>query len=56
MAIQGAIPIEFTAVFPRGAFAAGGFEPVRDYEASKGGRFVQFKDKATGLPLDCPCG
>jgi len=24
---------------------------VRDFEASKGGRFVQSKDKATGLPL-----
>ncbi|MGO8883674.1 MAG: hypothetical protein ACLPUO_29460 [Streptosporangiaceae bacterium] len=36
------------SVFPRGVFAAGGFEPVRDFEASKGGRFVQSKDKATG--------
>jgi hypothetical protein len=51
MAIQGPIPVEFAQVFPRGAFAAGGFEPVRDYEASKGGRFVQSKDKASGLPL-----
>jgi hypothetical protein len=32
-------------------FAAGGFEPVRDFEASKAGRFVQSKDKASGLPL-----
>ncbi len=38
-------------MFPRGVFAAGPFEPVRDFEASKGGRFVQSKDKATGLPL-----
>lgn len=30
---------------------AGGFEPVRDFEASKSGRFVQSKDKASGLPL-----
>src|SRR6266704_2305837 len=51
MAIQGPIPVEAGAVFPRGAFAAGGFEPVRDFEASKGGRFVQSKDKASGLPL-----
>ncbi len=36
---------------PRGAFAAGTFEPVRDFEASKGGRFVQSKDKQTGQPL-----
>jgi len=51
MALQGAIPLEFGLVFPRGAFAAGGFEPVRDFEASKSGRFVQSKDKASGLPL-----
>jgi hypothetical protein len=51
MALQGPIPVEFAAVFPRGAFAAGGFEPVRDFEASKAGRFVQSKDKATGLPV-----
>jgi hypothetical protein len=51
MAVQGPIPVEFGYVFPRGAFAAGPFEPVRDFEASKGGRFVQSKDKASGLPL-----
>ena len=34
-------------VFPHGAFAAGAFEPVRDFDASKDGRFVQSKDKAT---------
>ena len=51
MAVQGPIPVEFAHVFPRGVFAAGPFEPVRDVEASKGGRFVQSKDKATGLPL-----
>jgi hypothetical protein len=51
MAVQGPIPVEFGHVFPRGVFAAGTFEPVRDFEASKGGRFVQSKDKATGLPL-----
>jgi hypothetical protein len=51
MAIQGPIPVEFGTVFPHGAYAAGGFEPVRDFEASKGGRFVQSKDKATQLPL-----
>src|SRR6266851_3699867 len=49
MAVQGPIPVEFGQVFPRGVFAAGGFEPVRDFEASKAGRFVQSKDKATGL-------
>jgi hypothetical protein len=51
MAVQGPISVEFGTVFPRGAFAAGAFEPVRDFEASKAGRFVQSKDKATGLPL-----
>jgi hypothetical protein len=52
MALQGPIPVEFAAVFPRGVFAAGGFEPVRDFDASKaGGRFVQSKDKQSGLPL-----
>ena len=52
MAVQGPIPVEFGQVFPRGVFAAGGFEPVRDFDASKaGGRFVQSKDKATGLPV-----
>ena len=51
MAVQGPIPVEFATVFPRGVFAAGPFEPVRDFDASKDGRFVQSKDKATGLPL-----
>jgi hypothetical protein len=51
MALQGPIPVEFGHVFPRGVFAAGGFEAVRDFEASKGGRFIQSKDKATGLPM-----
>jgi hypothetical protein len=51
MAVQGPIPVDFGFAFPRGAFAAGGFEPVRDFDASKDGRFVQSRDKATGLPL-----
>jgi len=38
-------------VFACGAFAAGTFEPVRDFDASKGDRFVQSEDKASGLPL-----
>jgi hypothetical protein len=38
-------------VFPDGVYAAGSFEPVRDFDASTNGRFVQSKDKATGLPL-----
>ncbi|MGH3403902.1 MAG: plasmid replication, integration and excision activator [Streptosporangiaceae bacterium] len=51
MAVQGPIPVEFAYVFPAGAFAAGQFEAVRDFEASKAGRFVQSKDKTSGLPL-----
>ena len=51
MALQGPIPVNFAQVFPRGVFAAGPFEPVRDFEASKGDRFVQSKDKQSGLPL-----
>jgi len=51
MAVQGPIPVEFGQVFPRGVFAAGIFEAVRDFEASKSGRFVQSKDKVSGLPL-----
>jgi hypothetical protein len=51
MALQGPIPVEFGHVFPCGAFAAGTFEPVRDFDASKGERFVQAKDKVTGEPL-----
>jgi hypothetical protein len=51
MAVQGPIPVEFAQVFPRGLFAAGTFEPVRDFEASKAGRFVQSKDRQSGLPL-----
>jgi hypothetical protein len=51
MAVQGSIPVEFGHVFPHGAYAAGGFEAVRDFDASSGDRFVQSKDKTTGLPL-----
>jgi hypothetical protein len=51
MALQGPIPVEFGAVFPAGAFAAGAFEPVRNFDASTGEKFVQSTDKASGLPL-----
>lgn len=51
MALQGPIPVEFGLVFPCGAFAAGSFEPVRNFEASSGDRFVQSTDKASGVPL-----
>ncbi|MBV2363475.1 plasmid replication, integration and excision activator [Streptomonospora nanhaiensis] len=45
MAIQGALPIEFGTVFPRGAYALG-VEPVTDFETKR-----PQLDKATGLPL-----
>jgi hypothetical protein len=51
VALQGPIPVEFGLVFPAGVYAAGAFEPVRDFDASASGRFVQSKDKATGVPL-----
>ena len=51
MALQGPIPVEFAHAFPHGAYAAGTFEAVRDFDASSGDRFVQSKDKATGMPL-----
>jgi len=51
MALQGPIPVEFGNVFPEGVYATGDFEPVRDFDASTNGRFVQSKDKNTGLPL-----
>jgi hypothetical protein len=51
VALQGPIPVEFGLVFPAGVYAAGGFEPVRDFDASSNGRFVQSKDKSSGLPL-----
>jgi hypothetical protein len=51
MALQGAIPIDFGTVFPDGAYAAGVFEAVRDFDRSQGDRFVQQLDKSTGLPV-----
>jgi hypothetical protein len=51
MALQGPIPVEFGNVFTHGAYAAGGFEPMRDFDASSGDRFVQSKDKESGLPV-----
>jgi hypothetical protein len=51
MAIQGPFPVEFGAVFPSGAFAAGKVEMVRDFDRSTADRPVQQADKITGLPL-----
>ena len=49
--LQGAIPVQFGAVFPDGAYAAGKIEMVRDFDRSSGDRIIQQVDKATGLPL-----
>jgi hypothetical protein len=51
VALQGPIPVEYAHVFPHGAYAAGEFEPMRDFDASSGDRFVQAKDKQSGLPV-----
>ena len=51
MALQGQIPVPFGAVFPDGAYAAGSFEMVRDYDRSTADRAVQQADKDSGLPL-----
>ena len=51
MALQGPIPVEFGVVFPSGAYAAGAFEPARNFDASTGEKFVQSADKASGMPL-----
>ena len=48
---KGPIPVEYAHVFPHGAYAAGEFEPMRDFDASSGDRFVQAKDKQSGLPV-----
>jgi hypothetical protein len=50
-AFLGPFPVEFGAVFPSGAFAAGTVEKVRDYDKSSGDRVIQQADKHTGLPL-----
>ena len=51
MALQDQIPVPFGAVFPDGAYAAGSFEMVRDYDRSTADRVVQQADKDSGLPL-----
>ena len=51
MALQGPIQVEFGAVFPDGAYAAGKCEALRDFERSSSDRVVQQIDKATGLPV-----
>jgi hypothetical protein len=51
MALQGPIPVQFGQVFPDGAYAAGSFEMVRDFDRSTADRVVQQTEKDSGLPL-----
>ncbi|SDM39990.1 hypothetical protein SAMN05421874_1741 [Nonomuraea maritima] len=39
MALQGPIPVTFAMVFPHGCYIVGEVEPVKDFDASTGGRF-----------------
>ncbi|MCC5580672.1 plasmid replication, integration and excision activator [Microtetraspora sp. AC03309] len=48
MALQGPIPVTFDMVFPHGCYVVGEVEPVKDFDASTNGRFVQARDKQTG--------
>ena len=54
MALQGAISVQFGAVFPDGAYAAGSFEMVRDFDRSTADRPVQQVDIGDTGP--CRCG
>lgn len=51
MAMLNAIPVAFGFVFPHGAYVKGGVEPVRDFDRSQAGRFVQATDKTSGVRL-----
>jgi len=48
--------VEFGVVFPSGAYAAGAFEPVRNFDASTGEKFVQSADKAKAGDIPVRCG
>ena len=51
MALQGPIPVEFGVVFPSRRVRGWRVEPVRNFDASTGEKFVQSNDKTTGQPL-----
>jgi hypothetical protein len=51
MALSRHIPITNDLLFPQGAYAVGGVEPVVDFEASTREQRVQAHDRDTGLPL-----
>jgi hypothetical protein len=48
MALQGPIPVTYSMVFPHGCYVVGEVEPVKDFDASNNGRFVQARDKQSG--------
>ena len=50
MALQSAIPVDFDAFFPRGAFAVGAMEPIVKW-SDDGQRQGQDLDKISGHPL-----
>ena len=52
MALKGQISVEFGAVFPDGAYAAGKIEMVRDFDRSKGTGWSSRSISTRG----CRCG
>ncbi|MFI9556024.1 plasmid replication, integration and excision activator [Nonomuraea endophytica] len=51
MALQGPIPVTYEMLFPHGCYIVGEVEPVKDFDASTNGRFVQARDKHTSEPV-----
>lgn len=51
MALRGPIAVTFEQVFPYGCYVVGEVEKVTDFDASTNTRFVQARDKSTGLPV-----
>jgi hypothetical protein len=51
MALKGPIAVTFEQVFPHGCYVVGEVEKVKDFDASTTTRFVQARDKSTGLPV-----
>ncbi|WP_157246255.1 plasmid replication, integration and excision activator [Nonomuraea typhae] len=51
MALQGPIPVTYEMLFPHGCYLVGDVEPVKDFDASTNGRFVQARDKQTQEPV-----
>ncbi|MFI6537378.1 plasmid replication, integration and excision activator [Nonomuraea sp. NPDC050547] len=51
MALQGPIPVTYEMLFPHGCYLVGDVEPVKDFDASTNGRFVQARDKQSQEPV-----